>query len=205
MRLTRTKNGREMSHLRAKIGPLTLILVFDLMLCGCTGQQNEEPGNRGPAASEKLEIRDNAASLLYELLGDEKNVSKILIIKHNSEELGRVIKVISETAAHNHQELERLAQIDPDLNLLAMRLPPGERAARDAAAKTEEHELLFSSGKEFEFNLLLTQAQALSYGSHLAKVAAEHSSRPDEIQEFNSISRALDNLYQQVVGRMRQG
>ena len=195
-----------MSLLRAGIiGPLILILLFNLMVCGCARQQIETPGNRVPAANEKLEIRDNAASLLYELLGDEKNVSKILIIKHSSEELRQIIKAISETAAHNHQKLEQLAQIDPDLNLLAMRLPPGEKAVRDAAAKTEEHELLFSSGKEFEFNLLLTQAQALNYGSHLAKVAAEHSSRPDEIQEFNSISRALDNLYQQVVGRMRQG
>jgi hypothetical protein len=58
-----------------------------------------------------LEIRNNAASLLYDLLNDEKNVSEILIIKYNSEELGQLIKVIAETAAADQKQLD---QNDPN-------------------------------------------------------------------------------------------
>ncbi len=90
------------------------------------------------------------------------------------------------------------------LDLRAIKLPPGERATRAAVAKTTEHELLFSSGKEFEFNLLLTQVEALSYGRHLANIAAENSSLPDEVQAFKVMSQAMKTLYDQVIGQMHR-
>ena len=37
-----------------------------------------------------MQTRNNALALLDDLLSDEKNVSKILIIKHNSDELGKL-------------------------------------------------------------------------------------------------------------------
>ena len=154
--------------------------------------------------SEKSEIRNNAASLLYDLVGNEKNVGKILIIKRNSEELGQLIKEISEASVDAEKKLRQLATNDPSLDLHVIQLPPGEKAARDAVAKTKERALLFSSGKEFEFNLLLTQAEALSYGWHLAKIAAENSSSPEEFQTFTVMSREMENLYGQVVLRMQQ-
>jgi hypothetical protein len=138
---------------------------------------------------------NNAASLLYDLLGDEKNIGKILIIKSNSEELGHLIKAISEAATNDRKELDRLAKINPALNLRAIQLPQGEKATRDVVEKTEEHELLITSGREFEFNLLLTQAEALGYGWHLAKIAAETSSSPDKIQSFTTMSRGMETLY----------
>jgi hypothetical protein len=175
-----------------------------MLLCGCAPLEKTQPANAELSEPEKLGIRNNAASLLYDLLGDEKNVSKILIIKRNSEELGRLIKTISEAAADDQKQLEWLAKNDPNLNLHAVELPQGEKATRDAVAKTEEHELLFSSGKEFEFRLLLTQAQALGYGWHLAKIAAENSSSPEEVQKFTAMSRGMENLYDQVALRMQQ-
>ena len=156
------------------------------------------------SALEKLEIRNNAGSLLYDLLGDEKNVGKILIIKRNSEDLGQLIKAISEAAADSENQLALLAKNDPSLNLRAIKLPQGEKSTRNAVSKTEKHELLFSSGKEFEFNLLLTQAQALNYGWHLAQIAAENSSSPEESQIFTGMSQRLKNLYGQVIVRMQQ-
>ena len=106
-------------------------------------------------------------------------------------------------ASDSEKRLESLASNNPDLNLHAVELPQGEKATRDAVAKTEENELLFSFGKKFEFNLLLTQAQALNYGWHLAKIAADNSSRPEEIQEFKAISEAMKKLYDQVTTQMR--
>ena len=94
-------------------------------------------------------------------------------------------------AAAQGKLLDQLTNADPGLNLHAMNLPPGEQAARYAEAKSKEHELLLSSGPHFEFNLLLTQAEALNYGWHLAKVAAENA--PESLNPTSKpISAAFD-------------
>jgi hypothetical protein len=160
-------------------------------------------GAHTDAAADKTLVRNNAASLLAQLLDEEKNVSKILIIKHASRELSGLIKTISTAADDGAQRLKGLAEVDPSLDLKRQDLPAGERASRDAEGKTEEHELLFSSGANFEFNLLLTQAQALGYGSHLAKVAADNSADPLEEDAFLTVSRTLDQLLLQVKAMMR--
>lgn len=136
------------------------------------------------AADDKMQVRNNASSLLAQLLDQEKNVSKILIIKHGSHELSGLIKAISTAAADGAKRLKGLAQDDPTLDLRRQELPAGEKASRDAEGKTAEHDLLLSSGADFEFTLLMTQAQALNYGSHLAKVAADNSADPGRRTPF---------------------
>lgn len=174
------------------------------IFCGCTHFQKPAPPKSAPTPSaEKLQLRNNSVSLLYDLLNDEKNVSKVLIIKSDREELHQLIKTISATAGNGAKRLDELAKGDPSLNLHAIQLPVGEKATRDAIAKTKEHELLFSSGENFEFTLLLTQADALSYGWHLAEIAAENSSRPEQVKEFTLLRGAMEDLYKQVVALMR--
>jgi hypothetical protein len=150
-----------------------------------------------------MQVRNNASSLLAQLLDQEKNVSKVLIIKHGSRELSGLIKAISIAAADGAKRLKGLAQDDPTLDLRRLELPAGEKASRDALGKTAEHDLLLSSGADFEFTLLLTQAQALNYGSRLAKVAADNSADPGEADAFLTMSRTLDRLLTQVKAMMR--
>jgi hypothetical protein len=183
--------------------PVLEIIFCAGIFCGCANMKNSPPPIVSMPNAKKIELRNNAVSLLYDLLNDEKNVSKILIIKSNSDELGRLIKAISVSSDDAQKQLDALAKTDPTLKLHALELPAGEKATRDAIAKTKEHELLFSSGENFEFNLLLTQADALSYGWHLAKIAAENSSQPQEVREFNSMSVAMQDLYKQAVAMMR--
>jgi hypothetical protein len=189
---------------KSYIVPVFSILFAGFLFCGCTHFEDKQSMHGTPLTDTKVETCNNAASLLYQLVSEEKNVSKILIIKSHSEELGRLIKAISKMALDSAKQLESLASNNPDLNLHAIELPRGEKATRDAVAKTEEHELLFSSGKNFEFNLLLTQAQALNYGWHLAKIAAENAPHQKEVQEFMAISDAMKKLYDQVITQMRQ-
>jgi hypothetical protein len=155
------------------------------------------------AADDKIRIRNNASSLLEQLLDQEKNVSKVLIIKHGSRELSGLIKAISSAAADGAKRLKGLAQDDSTLDMTRQDLPVGEKASRDAISKTEVHDLLLSSGADFEFTLLLTQAQALNYGSHLAKVAADNSADPEEVDALLTMSRTLDQLLTQVKAMMR--
>ena len=150
-----------------------------------------------------MQLRNNASSLLAQLLDQEKNVSKILIIKHGSRELSGLIKTISTAAADDAKRLKGLAQDDPTLDLRRQELPAGEKASRDAEGKTVEYELLFSSGADFEFTLLLTQAQAPDYGSHLAKVAADNYADRGEEDALLTMSRTLNQLLTQVKAMMR--
>ncbi|HEY4839738.1 MAG TPA: hypothetical protein VIH72_14075 [Candidatus Acidoferrales bacterium] len=152
---------------------------------------------------DKTEVRNNAASLLADLFHEEKNVDKVLIIKHNSAAFGDLIKSISKTASDGEAKLEALAKDDKTLNLHALELPPGEKATREAISKTKEHEMLFSTGETFGLNLLLSQTDALDYGSHLAKIAAENSSSPEQEKEFHALDVALKNLFNRVVARIR--
>jgi hypothetical protein len=181
------------------------LLMFCLvagLFCGHANGKKSASPNAAPDKG-KIEVRNNAASLLADLLGNEKNVSKVLIIKHNSAEIGRLIKAISKTASNGAEQLEMLAKNDPTVNLHALQLPPGEIATRAAMSKTMAHELLFTSGEKFELHLLLTQTTALDYGSHLAKIASENSSSPEQERRFHSLNVALDALLQQVVARLR--
>lgn len=187
-----------MKHLLSTLAAAGL-LIFGVTFCGCV----HVPKPISPPASEKIAMRNNAASLLYSLLNDEKNVSKILIIKRDSAQLNQIIKAISTMTGSAAVRLTELAKADPALNLQTLELPVGEKAARNAVAKTKTHELLFSSGAEFEFNLLLTQAQALCYGSHLAKVAAENSGEPDQVKAFKAFEIGMNDLYLQVTAMMR--
>jgi hypothetical protein len=154
-------------------------------------------------AAKKLVLRNNAASLLDQLLDDEKGAHYILLINGHREELQQLIKKISATADAGAGELAVMAKTDPALNLHALDLPAGEKATRAAIETTQEHELLFTSGADFEFTLLLTQADALSYGWHLAQIAADNSSDPAEAKAFTALSASLQDLYKQTVALMR--
>ena len=180
-------------------------------VCGCASPSAQPAPSSRPAAvpvpasgdAAKLQLRNNAASLLRDLLDDEKNVSKVFVIK-NGADVKALVKLISATAVANEKELLQLTNADPGLNLQALDLPTGEKAVRDAITKSKELDLLFTSGPQFEFNLLLTQAEAQSYGWHLAKVAAANSSRPEEVKTFTRISEAMKRLYEQTVQEMRK-
>src|ERR1700743_3450017 len=192
------------------LGGILLCGVATAMMCGCANVQQPESTTAStavPAATSsemrKLETRNNAVSLLYDLTQDEKNLSKILIIKGGSKEFDDLIKAIAQTTGDSGKRLEELAAADPQMKLHALQLPAGEKATRAAIAKTKKHELRFSSGKNFQFNLLLTQVDALSYGWHLAKIAGDNSSRPEEVRAFMEISGALANLYQQDVDMLK--
>ena len=146
-----------------------------------------------------MEVRNNAASLLYDLLGDEKNVSKLLIIKRDRRELHDVIKNISATANAARKSIEKLAREDATLDLKASALPAGEKATRESTSKARAKELLQASGAEFEFKLLLTQAEALGYATHLAKVAAENESSPERAKAFAEISAQMQARHRDVL------
>jgi hypothetical protein len=182
-----------------KVVNLLQILPAVLFIMGCRAPHTAPAEN----AAERIDLRNNAASLLYDLLGDEQNVSKLLIIKRDREQLHRVIKSIASSADANRKALEQLMKQDPSLDLKATALPRGERAARAAESETKRKELLAATGTEFEFKLLLTQAEALAYGAHLAKVAAQSEAQPERAKAFTAVSTEMQRLHGNVIALLR--
>lgn len=178
---------------------LVTLISFIAVVVGCRSLDSQTV----PAANPSAEVRNNAASLLYDLLDDEKNVSKLLIIKRDRRELHDVIKNVSSTSGAARKTLEQLAKTDPTLNLKSTALPPGERAARESESKARAKELLHASGADLEFKLLLTQAEALAYAEHLARVAARNESLPEHARTFSTISEQMNGLHASVVSLLR--
>ena len=175
-----------------KYSALLFLLALPL---GCEAPQTNAPlPTAAPSASPT-----QAHALLFDLLNDEKNVSKLLIIKRERAELRTLINEISERAGKAYKELETFAKSDHTLNLKNTGLPSAEVFTRKAIAKTRAKELLTQSGKEFEVRLLLIQNEALTYGAHLATITANSDTAPDRRQMLQQLSADLFQLQKRTV------
>jgi len=173
---------------------LTTMLSVACVLSGCQSPKAKSP----PGSSAAPSTRNNCYSLLHQLLSDQKNVSLLRFIKQEKGDVKSLVKKIAANSATGAKLLEEFARHDPSINLDDIRLPPGEAATREAIASTRKKELLGQSGDEFELTLLLTQTEALSYASHLAKVAGENDSQPERARALAGVSDDMGNLYHEV-------
>jgi hypothetical protein len=146
--------------------------------------------------------RNNAYSLLHQLFGDEKDISKLRFIKAENKDLKNLLNRVAAAARAGEKQLDEFARVDPGLRLKDYLLPPGEVKTRDAISKDKEHELLHQSHDRLEFTLLLTQVEALNYASHLAKVAAENDSNSERSHYLMTLSNEMTGLHEEVVTRL---
>jgi len=182
-----------------RLGP-ACVLTFWLLIvsAGCSSQRiRPAPPNIA------ISVRNNAYSLLHQVLDQEKGVSKLLIIKRESTELHRLIKSIANASGAGAKEIEQLAKRDISLRLDQLGLPPGEEATRQAISSTQTRKLLLASGDDFELDLLLTQSEALSYAWHLALVAAANERQPALARYLADLGGELQNLHERVVTLLR--
>jgi hypothetical protein len=178
-----------------------LALVVVMSATGC--QSPSQPGSRTavPAtitvnSKADIAVRNNALALLQDLLNDEQDVSKVLYLKSASDETSRLLKDISAAAKEYHTKIQAFAEQLPDYDFKKLDLPPGEVAARKAESKTQEHAILHSHGADFEFNILLSQAQALDYGTHLARVIATNETDSTQAGQFSAFAEELNALFE---------
>ncbi|HTB83726.1 MAG TPA: hypothetical protein VK742_08735 [Candidatus Sulfotelmatobacter sp.] len=175
---------------------------------GCLSQPQPADRNAAPAAIEAnahpdISVRNNALALLQNLLGDEQDVAKVLYLKSASDTTRRLLKDISATAKQYHSEIEAIAKQLPEYDVKNLALPPGEVAARKAESKTTEHAILHSHGADFEFEILLSQAQALDYGSHLAGLIAINETNSTRAGQFSALAQELNALYERTALLMK--
>src|SRR5829696_764965 len=112
--------------------PLGFLILFSVAVGGCRLHQYSE---EAPVKAEHSTTDHHGYALLFALLGDEKDVSKLLVVKRERAELRELIKAISETAARGHRDLENSAKTDRSIDLHKQGLPPAESATRAAIAR----------------------------------------------------------------------
>jgi hypothetical protein len=145
---------------------------------------------------------DHSYALLYDLMGDEGDVSKLLIIKRVRPELKELIKEISARCSAAHKEIEAFAKMDRSIKLKNRGLPMAEIKTRESISSARGKHLLGSKGKEFELELLLTQNEALTYGAHLARVTANAESKAERIGLLKILETDISRLQQRLVDLM---
>jgi hypothetical protein len=189
-----------MNHFRCRRGSIKpfycSILLVTGLLAGCETSPARPPvEDKGLTTS----LRNNSYALLYQLLGQEKDVSLLSLIKHEHADLKSTLKQIARDCGAGEKLLKKFAKQDPTLDLMDIRLPPGEVATRNAIAAHEQHDLLHEKGDPFEMTLLLTQAEAVNYGEFLAQVAAENEPNPTRKKALQDISEQMGSYHLRLV------
>jgi hypothetical protein len=187
-----------------------LIILVAACFTGCATRPaakeakapKEPPPTVASSEDSRLAIRNQGYSLLYKLLSDQKDVSKLLLIKKEPADARDLIKRIADVSSQAAKELEALAKADPHLHLDIDGLPDAERETRDLIAKTHTKELLTKTGEKFEMRFLLTQIEALTYGSHLAVVVQNHEADENRRAVLAKISQQYQDLHQALIDLM---
>lgn len=148
-------------------------------------------------------VRNEGYSLLYQLLSQESDVAKILIIKHTEPPVTDAIKEIATTSGQAKKALELFHEKDRHLNFEMTNLPQIEQKTRAAIESTETKQLLFSNGKTFERRLLFTQAQAMNYAAHLAKVLQDQEDNPNRKSYLAKLSERCTTLHDKAIDLLK--
>lgn len=193
-------NSRSMNRKHFLLG-LPLIIA-----AGCK-TTSSDPAPKEPASNDpplpKRTVRSNCYSLLHDLLGKQRNVSKILIIKQERPDLKDLIKRIADTSGRGDDLIKSFAKSDPQISLEMLLLPPGENATREAIENTRTQELLHSSGKDFEANLLFTQTESMSYAWHLCLVTAVYEPNAEWSRQLKALGQDFKLLHHEAVSMIR--
>ena len=169
-----------------------------LVLVGCkTAPARHSDVTTGAGTNQ---VQNEGYSLLYELLGKEKNVNKVLLVKRETPEVRELIDEIAREASDAADQIKQFATADQTLDLNQTGLPFTERKTRSSIESARTKELLTSSGAAFELRLLMTQAEALTYGQHLAKVLGEHERDVRRRLFLEGLSRQFQRLHQKLMG-----
>jgi hypothetical protein len=171
-----------------------IIIIGALAGIGCASVQEKIPFVGG-----RYRTRNEGYSLLYELITKQRDVDKILILKHASGRTATEIKEIAQTFRQAQERFDAFARQDSSLSFKAEHLPSLEVKARDSIQSTSTKNLLFSTGKDFELRLLLTQAQALDYVSHLAVVLEDREDNKQRALILDEFSKQCDQHYKNVL------
>jgi hypothetical protein len=175
------------------------LIVCALAMTSCATVQKVLP----TAAWHKARVRNEGYSLLYQLMSQESDVGKILIIKHADPPVAGIIKEIASACDQARKDLELFHEKDRHLSFEMANLPEMEQKTRAAIQSTVTKQLLLSGGKTFEHRLLLTQTEAMNYAAHLAQVLHDQESDPLRKKFLDALAQRCTTFHDQVVDLLK--
>jgi len=188
-----------------RVAWLCLCLSFGCLLVVGSGCETSDRPRRADNKPLVVQSDSYGYALLADLCGDEKDVSKLRFFKSERAELKALLQEIASTNRVAYEALQRFAKANPAINLKDMGLPASEVGTRKTISKSKESAILSSKGKELEVQLLLDQNEALTYGSHLARVIAQTESDPQRRAFLEQLSAALGALRERVLKMLSSG
>jgi len=165
------------------------------------GQDNNSgssSGGGGNGTGNTTNSNSYGYALLYDLVKDEKNVSKLRFIKRERPELKSLLQEIARVNHEACSRIEAFAKTNAAVDIRNQGLPIVEVQVREAIGKFKENAILHSKDKDLEVQLLLSQNEALTYGSHLAGVIGAGETDATRKQFLQQLATTLSGLQQKV-------
>jgi len=199
-----------------------LLIALGLSACAGTGSRTGVDSTPGPDDPEKLaelaeesstrniesldnltdaqlnQILSEGYSSFYAAASGLKWLDKALILKAESEAVGKLATETSEYMAKLASDLEELNKNYPSLSIDNEGLPVMESLKRKAAQKDRLESfapLVGSTGREFERTLLLTLSGAFNQLRFLARVMQEQEKSDERQALLLDIQQNFDRLY----------
>jgi hypothetical protein len=163
---------------------------------------NAQPGKKKLTTEETLAEMslNDGFTLLYELMGKESDVDKILILRNASEPTQAIVQEIAKTCAAAKEHLDLLAKQNRLLHLDHHELPRAEIDAREAIAWSTTKKLIL--GAEFELKLVLTQISSTEYAAFLALTLADRDKDKERKAWLQELGKSFQELHQKIVQRL---
>jgi len=171
-----------------------LLAVVAIAAVGCAARRAPPPATG--------HVRRGYA-LLHELLGNEKDVSKLLLVKDVPKPVKQTIDAISDVAGKGKDRLEELAGAPPPIDLDDTGLPADEQRAREAIADLRKHRLLAATGRALEVELLVSQNEALVYAIGLTETLARSEPNAERLAFVRALHEDVARLQRDVLGLLR--
>lgn len=170
------------------IRPLHAILALFVLIASPSLRAESRESGRTPGYA-----------ILHDLLDDEAKLHEILIIKHASPRVSRLVRQISDITARERDALDQLGDSSPPLDFKDKGLPRAELETRKAIDDFVSHDLMSHEGPSFETRLLLTQYEGLKYASELARTLRDHESIPARRAFLDRTATETMRLWQIIV------
>jgi len=166
---------------------------------GSRTEQAEKKLSTAQETREELGLNDGF-TLLYDLMGKESGVDKILILRNASVQTQTVIREISKVCATAKADLEKFAKLHPLLEMDRRDLPKAEVDTREAIEWATTKKLLL--GGDFELKLILTQVSATEYAAFLTETLAERDKDKERKAWLEGMAKIFQDLHQKIVQRL---
>jgi hypothetical protein len=193
-------------HQRACLSLITMLGPIVFVGCGLfsgtTPDGDAQPEKKQLTAQEtqeELSLNDGFA-LLYELMGKESDVDKILILRNASLPTQAIVREIATVCTNAKEHLDSLAKENSLLWLDQKDLPKTEVDTREAIEWATTKKLLM--GVEFELKLILTQVSATEYAAFLSQTLAERDIDEARKAWLEDLAKSFQSLHQKIVQRL---